>query len=253
MHPRTSGSILACALLACATPPFPQDASSTGLAVYLEARSPIGTIPARIDQVLFLRLDGEGDAALLSGEVFTSNYARDGYFYLLDPPPGHYVALGAVSTASGPAPPARAPTHHTGREDEPERGVTTLAPSPTSASFDYAIYFDEALVRGSEVVARPGAFGFMGEFTVATAFLRNPDPLQDHYLRLLQPEQSRYFFLQPAHRSTSLYGGSAAAAEQGDAARVRFTAKASEHLAGAGWDAMLSAAREESAPPRDIR
>jgi len=110
--------------------------------------------------------------------------------------------------------------------------------------FDLTIYFSEEFVRHSEVTTRPGSLSFMGEFVVHTSTLRRPDTLQAHYFRLLQPGESNNFLVQVVYQGTVIYSGSAAATEQGDAARDRFSHKASEHLMSAGWGEMLEGAGE---------
>jgi hypothetical protein len=59
-----------------------------------------------------------------------------------------------------------------------------IHPGPVSAfdgrAFDQAVYFDEDLVRQTEVIVRPGSLSFAGEFLVQTALLREADPVQTH-------------------------------------------------------------------------
>ncbi len=235
--------LLSGVLLACATPPPPEGSNSSGLALLLNARSLVSIFPARVEQVLFVRLDESRDDPILGTSVFYSNYSDDGYFYLLNPPPGKYVAVAAVTTTTPYVPEAPAPEF--GKDGK----LNTDTPpghrpwgSPAPGSFDQAIYFDEDFVRQTEVTARPRSLSFMGEFVVHTSALRSPDTLQAHYYRLLQPGESNNIIVQLVYRGTGIYSGHAAATEQGDAARDRFLHKASEHLMSAGWREMLKGA-----------
>ena len=111
--------------------------------------------------------------------------------------------------------------------------------SPAPGSFDQAIYFDEDLVRQTEVTARPGSLSFMGEFLVHTSVLRGTDPVQSHYFRLLQPGESKNWLIQTILHNRGIYSGRAAVAHRDEAASKRFLLKASEHLMNAGWGEML--------------
>lgn len=241
-----SALALGSALLACVTPPPPEDSSSSGLALYLDARSPLKILPAKVDQVLFIRLDEQwnGEDAPLGTDVFYSNYSDDGYFYLLNPPPGRYVAVAAVSTSKGYDPPPSFPTYSVGDDGELQQDPPDPARPPAQGSFEAAIYFSEELVRQSQATARPGSLSFMGEFVVHTSILRGPDTLQAHYFRLFQPGESGNFLVQGLYHGTGIYSGRAAAGEQGGAARDRFSHKAAEHLTSAGWGEVLKGAGE---------
>ena len=237
-------------LLACATPPPPEGSSSSGLALHLDARSPLSIIPARMEQVLFVRLDESRDDPILSSSIFYSNYKNDGYFYLLNPPPGRYVAVAAVTTTTPPYAPEAPPPAF----DKDGKLNTDTPPghrpwgSPAPGSFDQAIYFDEDLVRQTEVTARPGSLSFMGEFLVHTSVLRGKDPVQTHYFRLLQPGESGNVLVQIVLHNSSSFSGRVAEVQRGEAARERFSLKASEHLMSAGWGEMLKGVGEGPTP-----
>jgi len=239
-----SAVALGSALLACVTPPPPEDSSSSGLALYLDVRAPLRILPAKVEQVLFVRLDEDGEDALLGADVFYSNYSDDGYFYLLNPPPGRYVAVAAVNTSPGFGSPTSPPVYSVGHDGKLHEQPTS--PGVRHPAYDVAIYFSEAFVRQSEVTTRPGWLSFMGEFLVHTSALQTPDTLQARYFRLLQPGESKNLLVQILYEGAVIYSGSAAATDQGDAARVRFSHKASEHLMSAGWGKMLKGAGEGS-------
>ena len=187
---------------------------------------------------------------MLGTSIFYSNYKDDGYFYLLNPPPGRYVAVAAVTTTTPSVPEAPAPHF-----DEKEGKWNTDTPpghrpwgSPAPASFDQAIYFDEDLVRQTEVTTRPGSLSFMGEFLVHTSVLRETDPVQSHYFRLLQPGESKNWLVQALFRSSGIYSGHGAAMQRDEAASERCSLKGSKHLLNAGWREMLNGMGEGPTP-----
>ena len=248
---RVTNSAIAVALgsilLACATPP-PPEGSSSGLAMHIKARSPLRFLPALFDQVLFVRLDESKDDPLLGTSIFYSNYENDGYFYLLNPLPGRYVAVAAVATSALPELPEAPPPYFDKKEgkwntDTPTgfRPWGSLPPS----SINQTIYFDEDLVRQTEVTVRPGSL--MGEFLVHTALLRDSDPVQSHYLRLLQPGHSKNWMVQSL-LSSKIYSGRGAGAKKDEAASEKFSRKASEHLMNAGWKEILKGMEEGPTP-----
>jgi hypothetical protein len=65
-------------LVACAKPPPPEHPSSAGLVLHLDARSPVKVLPARFQQVLFVRLDESEENPALGTSIFYSNYSNDG-------------------------------------------------------------------------------------------------------------------------------------------------------------------------------
>ena len=233
------------ALLACVSPPpTPEDSKSAGLALHLDARGPITVFRHKVDHVLFVEVDEEQGDSLLRSNIFYSNYSNDGYFYLLNPPPGRYIAVAGVGTREGlplSSPPKR--DTFTGKIETSPVDLTT------SISFSDSIYFNEELVRRTEVTVQPGSLTFMGEFLVHTSVLKRVvDPVQAHYFRLLQPGESTNWFVQGLLHYAGVYSGRVETSLRDEGARERFAQKAAEHLKSAGWGGMLKGVAEGPPP-----
>ncbi len=218
-------AIFAIAVLsACAGPlpaPTPQDGASAGIGVLVKTRAPIKLFSGKVDSVMFVRLEGNDSSQYISTQPIASNYNKDGYIYLLNAPPGRYVAVAAFRSQ------ASAPTAPTGG------GVTvTVNPGDT----DYTTYFSRDLVKATEVTVEPGRIVFMGEFIVDTSTkFENADDVQSHYFRLISPGvENRNKFL-GLMSGDYHYTGTLHEVNQDDEAREEFLATTRENLSEAGW------------------
>jgi hypothetical protein len=143
--------LLISSLLGCATIPSPEDPESSAIGIRFETHVPIfGHQPS----VVFFAKIGNGDDATQS-QVIRSNFARRGRLYLLNPPPGKYVAVAS----------ARWNQYGT-----------------------YLTLFSKELIEATRVEVVPGKLIFMGSY-----FLREPpgmgsaEPIQNHYAEVLEP------------------------------------------------------------------
>jgi hypothetical protein len=128
------------------------------IAVSIEAKPPIkiGKMPAT--QVYFARLDSGADpfAAI---DVIPSSHSSRGQVYLLNAPPGRYVAVAALLEGVG-----------------------------GNASFQTMTFLSAATISQTEVAVVPGRITLMGRFKVqASLKIDEADAAQSHYYRLLSP------------------------------------------------------------------
>ncbi len=223
---RVLSAIVAIAVLsACAGPllaPTPQDGASAGIGVLVKTRAPIKLFSAKVDSVMFVRLEGSDSSQYISTQPIASNYNKDGYIYLLNAPPGRYAAVATFRSQASPPP---APAGGS--------GVTvTVNPGDT----DYATYFSRDLVKATEVTVAPGKIVFMGEFIVDTSTnFEDADDLQLHYLRLISPSvEDRSNFL-GLFSGDYHYTGTLHELNQDEEASERFLATTRENLGEAGW------------------
>ena len=219
-------AIIAIAVLsACAgqlPAPTPQDGASAGIGILVKTRAPIKLFSAKVDSVMFVRLEGNDRSQYISTQPIASNYNKDGYIYLLNAPPGRYAAVATFrSQASAPTAPAGG------------GGVTvTVNPGDT----DYTTYFSRDLVKATEVTVEPGRIVFMGEFIVDTSTkFENADDVQSHYFRLISPgveDRNKFLGLMSGdyHYTGTLYK-----VNQNEEVRERFLATTKENLGEAGW------------------
>ncbi len=219
-------AIVAIAVLsACAgllPAPTPQDRASAGIGVLVKTRAPIKMFSAKVDSVMFVRLEGNDRSQYISTQPIASNYNKDGYIYLLNAPPGRYVAVATFrSQASAPTAPAGG------------GGVTvTVNPGDT----DYTTYFSRDLVKATEVTVEPGSIVFMGEFTVDTSTkFEDADDVQSHYFRLISPgveDRNKFLGLMSGDYH---YTGTLHKVNQDEEVRERFLATTKKNLGEAGW------------------
>lgn len=176
-------------VLACAsTEPLPEpiDPDSTGLGIALDLRLGIGPIRSsgtRPETVLFVRLEeGESLADLeKKSALIPSTCVRGDYAYLLNAPPGTYVAVAAVYV-----------------EDVGPTEVPMTASLSSSVSVGYKLelsdgkvthrsYFSRDMIARSLTTVPAGSFAFMGSYEADQPFLfGEPDDLQLHFLHVLE-------------------------------------------------------------------
>lgn len=122
----------------------------------------IGRMPAV--QVHFVR-PAEGEDVLDSEYVLSSNYSNKKQVYFLNAKPGRYIAVAARISGGG-------------------------------AGFKYEAFFSEDMLRETEVTVVAGELVFMGDFLLQTSTkMREADPAQSYFYRLISPEAARKGFL----------------------------------------------------------
>lgn len=133
-RPRAVLTLVSITLSACATvrQPIPElsHSRSSGLAIEVILRVPIGFISATPERIYFAKIDGNGPGRY---QVIPSNYSKDVRAYLLNAQPGSYVAVAALSLL----------------------GTTRII-----------THFSSDLVEQTEVIVRENEFAFMGSYRV---------------------------------------------------------------------------------------
>jgi hypothetical protein len=211
------------ALAACRTVPMPGPRSPElgGLAIRVKTRAPVRIISQRAEQVLFVRLAGPG-GSVLAGEPMPSNYAKDGYLYLLNAPPGAYVAVACFRDME-PVPSAPAPS--------PGFSVT-FQPGPTN----YTTYFPEDMIRATQATLTGGCITFVGEFVVDQHLgLDDADPTQRHFYAQFGAGDEDESFMANAFGGDYHYRGSLHESATDARACDAFHAKTESRTTEAGW------------------
>ena len=163
-------------LFGCAHPPDLLDTEMGGIAICVKTRVPIKIFTVKPDRVYFARLYEDNESSFIRHTVIPSNFARGGYFYLLNVPPGRYAAVATFRSQS--------------------RLLNSSSPSSSNLTISIPIedrtYFSKEIVKLTEVTVKAGAIAFMGEFIVDQSHgLGDADEVQLHYHRLLVPEHER--------------------------------------------------------------
>jgi hypothetical protein len=194
---------------ACSTlpPPPPHGLDSSAVAICIDERAPWSLFASMSNHLLFVRLDGGPTDSVVRDSFIPSNFCRGDYFYLLNAPPGRYAVVGSFNV------------------DRPSK---------------YYIFYDEKLVRQTEVSVAPGSFAFIGEFVVhTTTGLKGADPVQRHYYKLSHPQGGGVDLINPYDLC---YGGYLKEVQRDDEAHARFEREASSHFAESDWAAILKPA-----------
>jgi hypothetical protein len=186
-------------LLGCASIPSAEDPDSSAIGIRFETHVPIfGHLPSI---VFFVRTENDGDIA--QNQVIASNFARKGRLYLLNAPPGKYVAVAS------------------GRSDQYGR---------------YFTLFSKELIESTRVEVVPGKLAFMGSYSLSESLrMGNAEPIQSHYADLLAPRLAeshvkQFLFL------TTLYRGTMRKGRRDEAAQAEFLTESREDFAGSGWE-----------------
>ncbi|MSR61207.1 MAG: hypothetical protein EXS08_02000 [Planctomycetes bacterium] len=213
--------VLALAIASCASaPPAPSAPDSAGIAIGVSVRPPVRLFSQEPEQVLFVRLAGADDS-FTSGELMPSNYSSGGYLYLLNAPPGTYVAVSCFKDME-PVPAAPA---------APGFSVT-FGPGATN----YTTYFPENMIRETRVTVGPGQIAFMGNFTVdQDVGLKDADPTQHAYYARFGGGDENENFLMNALGGDYHYRGTLHESDHAAAAQADFRESANSHLSEAGW------------------
>lgn len=126
----------------CATPTSPPEVGPQGpaaaaVAIGLEMHSPIG-FQIKATHVFFARLEQSDveEKHLGNHTIYTSNYEHDGYYYLLNAPPGRYAMVAALRNTT---------------DNKDER-------------LQYWSYFPESMIEASAVAVAAGQLVYGGNF-----------------------------------------------------------------------------------------
>ena len=219
---------LTLALAGCASAtPAPSAPDSAGIAIGVTVRPPARMFSQEPEQVLFVRLAGEGDS-FTSGELMPSNYASGGYLYLLNAPPGTYVAVTCFKDME-PVPATPEAPAHSGIH-----ASVSFQPGQTN----YTTYFPEQMIRETRITVQPGQIAFMGNFTVDQDLgLKDADPTQREYYARFGGRDESESFLANALGGDYHYRGTLHASDHGAAARAEFVESTNNRLVEAGWKA----------------
>jgi hypothetical protein len=187
-----------------------------------------------------VKLDDERD--LREEAVIQSNHSRDGRVYLLNVPPGDYVAVAAFTAKRPPSAP------------DYGRLCTTSEIASAQACYEYYSYFPKDLIELTRVSVGRGQFAFAGSYVIDnTPGLGNADPVQLHYAEVIAPgvrnmgpgETIREAAVEALAKRRDFpghafhYRGSVHEAGRDDNARSEFLVKARQDLTEGGWSAIV--------------
>ena len=211
-------------MLGCAHPPEHLVAEMGGIAICVKTRVPFRVLTVKPDRVYFVQLYEDNDTSFIQHAIIPSNFAKGGYFYLLNVPPGRYAAVATF------------------------RSQSRLLNNPSASSSNLTIsiptedrtYFSKEIVKLTEVTVKAGTIAFMGEFIVDQSYgLGDADEVQLHYNRLLVPEHERIGSFWRFIAGLYDYEGSLHRACQNEKAYEQFLEKARDHLAETAWSEAL--------------
>jgi hypothetical protein len=236
---RTSISMAALVValsVACAStpPPDPVGPDSGGLAVKIETHAPISLWSESIPQVFFVSLETTEDGRLESQEILSSNDTADGYAYLLNVPPGRYVAV-ACSREQTVTPPTTEVAGGT-RGNISYGASVTFGPGTVS----YATYFPEDMITLTTTTVEPGRVAFMGEFDVDQSVgLDDADTVQRHYFGIMAPGAQGRGLVANAFRGDNHYTGRLRAHARDGTTQREYMEAARAHFEKTSWLARL--------------
>lgn len=224
--------LLAAGLVAgCATRavvPSPADADSAGTGIEVTLRGPLGLPTYDADVVHFARVDPE--TARVGTSLLSTSHTRAGRAYLLDVPPGEYVAVAATFSVLG----------------APDRYVT---------------YFPAALVDATRTRVVPGRLAYAGRYVVAMSIgvcAGEADEGQVRLAEVFEPGMPKCGLVEsvldklsrtrvapggvakpPAGGFTYHYRGILVSTVRDDASETAFAKQAVRDLGDAGWGAII--------------
>lgn len=202
-------------LWGCATVPRPSDPQRAGVGISVTIRAPIAIFTRGAAKIYFVRVEG-GTDPYLQENLLVSNYAQGGHVYLLDIPPGRYVAVAAWFPASAPG-----------------------------QSGEFVTVFARDVIKLTDMTLAPGSVRFMGEYVLDTAGgLKGADDAQLHYLSLFEPGART---IRPIMRYGNYYAGSLRESRRDPDSERRFLGKALEHLESSGWTTAVRRSLEQAA------
>jgi hypothetical protein len=128
-----------------------------GIAVSIKVKGPTVFSTSPHATAAFFVKEGESTDVFRSAAYQQSDFAKGDQIYLLNVEPGKYVLIGAFTPRVAGAP---------------------NAPQLPSAN----TYFDEGMIRTTEVTVEAGSIAFMGEITVKTSVgMKGADEAQNFY------------------------------------------------------------------------
>lgn len=219
-------------LVGCATvQPVPQltRPESSGLGIAIKLRAPITWFSKEPDVIYFAKVDEEQDLLQpQKHQIIQSNYAKDGRVYLLNAPPGTYVAVAAFLSQAPVLPAA-----------PPGPGVS-VSFSIVTGRRGYTTYFPKDVVEQTRIKVGERDFAFMGSYVVDQSVgLGEADPVQTHYSNIIAPGAGRGGLLGQMFSGDYHYRGTNYEVKNDDQTRNEFFGKAREDLAEGGWAARL--------------
>ena len=203
-RPLIRPTLFAIILGGCATLPSIPELShpeSSGLALDLRLRAPIGPFSRTPDQIYFVKIDSDDTSG--PRQIVPSNYSTGSRAYLLNARPGTYVAVAASLV-----------------QNQGMGGPSTR----------FTTYFSKELVEQTKVTLREHDFAFMGTYIVDN--LVGFDGREG-----VDTDYTTVFVL--AARGDVRYRGVLREGRKDEQARNDFFRKAKEDLAGSGWTARI--------------
>lgn len=150
------------ALCACATPtaglPSGPSEALAGIAIAVRFHPPLGPTHDA-ETVYFVPLDSAGQS--IDARLIESNWASDGYVYLLNVPPGQYVAVAGAFKIMGST---------------------------------YVTYFSKALSESTRTEARTNNITFSGRYLVSSKIgvcTEAADEVQNRFAQFLAPNEPK--------------------------------------------------------------
>ena len=207
-----AGSMLIAIILSgCATPrqiPDLLQPQSSGLAIQVTLKAPVGIFSNSPSQIYFAKIDGEG--GMLQQSIIRSNYVKNDRAYLLNAQPGTYAAVAAFFL----------------------RAVGT-------GRTRYTTYFSKELTEQTKVTIGTNDFVFIGNYVVDQSVgLAGADAVQLHYQNVISPGATTGGFLHLMGGDYH-YRGTLIERKYDDQTRNEFVRNAKEDLAGSGWAARV--------------
>lgn len=208
--------------LACGAPP-PAAADAALLGVRISIEGDFGLSKTSAEQVYFARVGESGDLSVAT--LIPSNYATDGYVFLLNAVPGTYAAVVAASSTESDA------TVYDGQ----------AAPAAGPHELDELTYLPELVVSHTVIRVEPGTAAFMGDYVLGRElFFDAADETQLHYYRLLQPGEASGGLVGALLEDRISYCGTLSAEDRGPTALGRFIDRAGRRIGEDGWSSALA-------------
>jgi hypothetical protein len=215
-RPRSAAVLVAISLAGCAaTPPElkpePYEAQKAAIGIEVSLQAPAGSLRNAAEVVYFTTLDAGSGAP--GTRLITSSYSKDGRVYLLNVPPGTYVAVAARFSNRSSA--------------STMMGISTKL---------YTTYFSKRLIERTKTTVQESGFAFMGSYVVdqSTPMFNMPDEAQARYLRLVESQAAKdgpgMFPPAVVH-----YFGSMLESKSDQEARSNFVRKAKGDLMESTW------------------
>ena len=197
---------------------------SGAIGVVVEKRWPKHTSPAEnSNKVYFIRLRGIEELKTQT-ELFHSNFHRDGQVYLLNAKPGRYVVVAASDTIINPG---------IAKGQNPLRGLDEYKVSTT--------YFDEALVKRTELLVRANQFVVAGNYVVTLKNAVNfGDKVQRHFYKVINSTITGPYGHPIIDQDNSDTSRASLLQERGGKEwEMQFLVAANRHLAGSEWTKLV--------------